>query len=201
VQASTYFEAQPQTIAFTTPGSLVVGGSTPLSATATSGLPVAFTSNTPGVCTVSGNGVTALAAGTCSVTASQPGDLDFLAAADVTRTLTVEAPPVIVDPDTVDPDIVDPKPQVLACAKTPPSKLKRRGTTVVLPKNCRTTAGQTVTVQVTGTRKSLRKVKVTKKAGKTVVRTFGKRALLTITYRAPATGDFTAFSASRTYRV
>jgi GNAT superfamily N-acetyltransferase len=45
-----------------------------LSATASSGLPVAFTGNTPTVCTVSDNLVTLLAVGVCSITSMQDGN-------------------------------------------------------------------------------------------------------------------------------
>jgi hypothetical protein len=126
IQAGTYFEARSQDITFSQPGDLTVGASATLTATATSGLPVTLTTTTPAVCAVAGNQLTALAAGTCSIVASQPGDVDFLAAADVTRTVaTVRGQ------------------QRLACAKTPPARLKKRGKTVVLPKKlpyrCRST--------------------------------------------------------------
>ncbi len=49
-------------------------------ALATSGLPVAFISGTPSVCSVSGTLVTGLSAGTCTVTATQPGSADVAAA-------------------------------------------------------------------------------------------------------------------------
>ena len=52
-----------------------------VAATATSGLTVAFASNSLAVCTVSGTSVTLLTAGTCSITASQAGDADWNAAA------------------------------------------------------------------------------------------------------------------------
>ena len=65
----------PQTIAF---GALADQpyGSAPfnVTATATSGLPVTFASTTPAVCTVSGATVTLLAAGPCTIQATQPGN-------------------------------------------------------------------------------------------------------------------------------
>ena len=67
-----------------------------LSATATSGLAVTFTSNSTAVCTVSGVDVTLISAGTCSITASQAGSSVYAAATPVTRTFTVFAPPAIV---------------------------------------------------------------------------------------------------------
>ena len=60
-----------------------------ISATASSGLPVTFTSNTVFVCTVSGNTVTLAATGTCSITASQAGNATYAAASPVTQTFTV----------------------------------------------------------------------------------------------------------------
>ena len=64
----------PQTISFSPLGALQLNSSTPLSATATSGLAVVFTSQTPAVCSVSGASVTAVAGGTCTIAANQPGD-------------------------------------------------------------------------------------------------------------------------------
>jgi alpha-tubulin suppressor-like RCC1 family protein len=45
-------------------------------ATATSGLPITYTSSTPSKCTVSGTTVTVVGAGTCTIVASQPGGTD-----------------------------------------------------------------------------------------------------------------------------
>jgi hypothetical protein len=60
-----------------------------ISATATSGLPVAFGSSTPGVCTVTGNTVTLAAAGNCTITADQSGNATYSAAPQVSRTFLV----------------------------------------------------------------------------------------------------------------
>ena len=62
-----------------------------LTATASSGLPVSFMSNSPTVCTVTGIIVALLGAGTCSITASQPGNSTFAAAPSVTQTFAVSA--------------------------------------------------------------------------------------------------------------
>lgn len=81
---------QTQTIAFgSLPNETLGTGPFPLSATASSGLGVIFASNTPVVCTVSGAAVTLVAAGACSITASQPGNSLYDAAAPVTQTFTV----------------------------------------------------------------------------------------------------------------
>jgi len=58
-------------------------------ATASSGLAVSFASTTASVCTVSGSTVTIVAAGTCSITASQAGNADYAAATPVTQSFTV----------------------------------------------------------------------------------------------------------------
>ena len=60
-----------------------------LTATASSGLPVTYTSSDANVATVSGNIVTILKAGSVTITASQGGNANYLAAADVQQTLTV----------------------------------------------------------------------------------------------------------------
>ena len=44
-----------------------------VSASASSGLPISFSSNTPLVCSVGGNVVTAIASGTCTLVAAQAG--------------------------------------------------------------------------------------------------------------------------------
>jgi len=62
-----------------------------ISATATSGLPVAFGSSTPGVCTVTGNTVTLVAAGNCTITADQSGNATYSAAPQVSRTFLVSS--------------------------------------------------------------------------------------------------------------
>jgi hypothetical protein len=54
-----------------------------VSATASSGLAVSFSSLTTGVCTVSGTTVSVLAGGTCTIQASQAGSVSYLAATPV----------------------------------------------------------------------------------------------------------------------
>lgn len=67
-------------------------------ATASSNLPVDYASTTPGVCTVSGAAVTMVSAGTCRLTASQPGNTLWLAAADVSQDIELVAIPVSPPP-------------------------------------------------------------------------------------------------------
>jgi hypothetical protein len=59
------------------------------STTAGSGLPVTFTSQTLSVCTVSGNVVSAIAVGTCTIPADQAGNARYSAAPTVTQGFAV----------------------------------------------------------------------------------------------------------------
>jgi hypothetical protein len=85
---------KPQSITFTAPGSGTVGVPLTLSATASSGLKVAFSvdpASDAGVCTVSGNTVTFSAAGTCVMDANQAGNATYAAAPPVQQTIKVQA--------------------------------------------------------------------------------------------------------------
>jgi hypothetical protein len=62
-----------------------------LSATSSSGLPVTFASDNPSVASVSGNTLSITGVGTANITASQAGDANYLAAADVSRAQVVVA--------------------------------------------------------------------------------------------------------------
>jgi 2',3'-cyclic-nucleotide 2'-phosphodiesterase (5'-nucleotidase family) len=68
-----------------------------ISGTASSGLPVAFTSTNPSVATVSGNVVTIVAAGTTNIVANQPGNSDVEPAPPVSNQLVVTpgSPPAV----------------------------------------------------------------------------------------------------------
>ena len=69
-----------QTLTFAPAPDLVVGGNAPTSAVASSGLPVAYSSQTPLVCTISVSApviVKGITAGTCTLTANQSGDASF----------------------------------------------------------------------------------------------------------------------------
>ena len=82
-----------QTITFAEPASQsLTTGSLDLSASASSSLSVSYASSTTSVCTVSGSTVSFVAAGTCSITASQSGDSTYAAATSVTRSFTIAAP-------------------------------------------------------------------------------------------------------------
>src|SRR5262249_23678288 len=87
--AASQANAASQTITFG-PLANVIFGVPPftISAAASSGLPVSFTSSTPKVCTVTGNTVTIVGVGRCSITASQGGNTNYLAAPPVTQSFT-----------------------------------------------------------------------------------------------------------------
>lgn len=104
-QASVHLQAasgSAQTVTFTAPGSTPVGSSLTLAATDTSGLPVAYTSQTPTVCSVSGGQVTTLQIGTCTIAASQAGDVGYwLPAATVLRSFQISGMPQSISFDNV----------------------------------------------------------------------------------------------------
>ena len=80
-----------QTITFENPGSQDFGTNPMLVATSDSGLPVTFTSDTPGVCTITSDGVlTFVTAGPATITASQAGNSEYFPAS-VSRSFTVNA--------------------------------------------------------------------------------------------------------------
>ncbi len=81
--------ALSQTISFAPLANQVQGTPVTLIASATSGLPVSFTSLTPAVCTVSGTTAALINPGTCNIQASQPGNAQYAAATPVTQGLTV----------------------------------------------------------------------------------------------------------------
>jgi hypothetical protein len=68
-----HHEAQTVTFAVI-PAQLLSTGTLALSATASSGMPVTFSSSTPAVCTVTGSTATLIATGTCSLLATQAGN-------------------------------------------------------------------------------------------------------------------------------
>lgn len=79
-----------QTITFNTLPSKTFGDSPfVLSTSASSNLPITYTSSDPTVAKISGNTVTILKAGIVTITASQPGDDSYNSAAEVQQTLTI----------------------------------------------------------------------------------------------------------------
>jgi hypothetical protein len=80
-----------QTITLATVPAQAAGSYYALTASASSGLPVGLFSQTPTVCTVAGSVVDAIASGTCTLLASQPGNTTYAAAPTVTSSFTVNA--------------------------------------------------------------------------------------------------------------
>ena len=78
-----------QTVSFGTAPTLVYGGTGTVSASATSGLAVSYSSLTPLVCSVSGNTLTVLTMGTCSIAADQAGNGNYSAASQVSQSVVV----------------------------------------------------------------------------------------------------------------
>ena len=81
-----------QTITFAHPAS---GGATygdapiPVTPSSSSGLTVSLTSSDSAVCTYAGGGINIIAPGTCTISAAQAGDENYLAAASIDHTLVV----------------------------------------------------------------------------------------------------------------
>jgi hypothetical protein len=89
-----------QSISFANPGAQNFGTAPTLTATASSGLTVTFTSSTTGVCTItSGGALTFVTAGTCTINADQAGNGAYLAATQVSQSFAVN--PVVPGAPTV----------------------------------------------------------------------------------------------------
>ena len=73
------------------PGGQLVGVAVQLSAVSSSGLPVSFSSATPGVCTISGNNAILVNTGFCTVNADQSGDANFNPATQIQRSFAVNS--------------------------------------------------------------------------------------------------------------
>lgn len=86
---------QAQTITFAPAPALALGGSATVTAQASSGLPVRYASDTPGVCSVNGGTgvVTSLGPGTCTIAATQDGNATYAAAPRATQALGVQVDP------------------------------------------------------------------------------------------------------------
>src|SRR5205814_77363 len=86
-------EGAPQRITFTAVPNQTFGARPPtLAATASSGLPITFVVLTPAVCAVSGNTISLVVAGACTVRASQDGNANYSPAPDVDQSITYGPP-------------------------------------------------------------------------------------------------------------
>ncbi len=89
---------------------MTLGSTLSISATATSGLPVTYTSSAPDIISVNGNTLTANKVGTAVITASQTGNCTFAPAENITKEFTVndKATPVFWlnnNPDQTEADL------------------------------------------------------------------------------------------------
>jgi sugar lactone lactonase YvrE len=101
VNQSFQVTAESQTITFGTLSNQVLGSAPfTVSATSASGLPVSFASTTPLVCTVSGATVTLVAAGKCTIEATQAGNTTYAAATPVDESFWVTPTPLSFVPMT-----------------------------------------------------------------------------------------------------
>jgi len=84
-----------QTISFPQPATqtFLQNGTFPISATASSGLPVSFVSLDSSICSVASSTVTMLNPGTCLIEALQPGNNNYLSASTVTRSIQLASGP------------------------------------------------------------------------------------------------------------
>jgi hypothetical protein len=97
----------PQTITFTLPTTMTVkDADQPPKTSSTSGLTVVLASNTPSVCTIDFLKIHAVAAGTCSITASVAGTTVFSQAIPVVRSFVVLAIK-IVNPNQPTPPVLE----------------------------------------------------------------------------------------------
>jgi hypothetical protein len=106
VQQSFAVGLTAQTISFTStpPSGAVAGGAGyTVTATASSGLAVAFTlsAGSAGVCTISGASVSFVGGGTCTVNANQPGNGSYQAAPQAQQSFTVAGSPPPKSPQTI----------------------------------------------------------------------------------------------------
>lgn len=169
-----------------------------LSATASSGLDVTYASQTTSICKVSGATAVLLAAGTCTITASQVGNGTYDPAPDVSNSFTVRS-------STSQPQV-----PVGSCANLAlPKRVKPDGDTALIPRGgCVTNAGQVVRVSASATFRSASArgdviwYRLIRKANrKVLIRTYGHRIGLTIRLGAKATGTYGAYSVVRRYRL
>ena len=135
-----------QTITFGTIATQTVGTPLTLSATASSGLPVSLASTTGSVCTVAGNTATMLTSGTCTIQATQAGNISYSAATPVSQTFTVNAASQTITFGTIAAQNVG-TPLTLSATATSGLAVSYASTTTSV---C-TVSGNTATMLTTGT--------------------------------------------------
>ena len=137
-----------QTINFSNPGNqTMLNTSVILTATSTSGLPVALNSTTPSVCSVSGVTATLLQPGVCTITADQAGNSAYQPAPTVTRSFNITQASQTIN-ITIPPDIT------FAASTVTISITATSGlpvTTAVMTPSVCSLSGQVVTILSAGT--------------------------------------------------
>lgn len=170
-----------------------------LTATASSGLAVSYSSITPDMCTVTGAAITYVTAGTCVIVASQPGNDIYGPAASVTRAFEITE---VKQSQTPAPGSVK-----------VPSSIPASGSTLVASLNPHTTAGTPIKVRAKCTLMkrskaasrgdlrlcSLARVTKGKKRG-TYLKTYGKRIKVTLTWSAAGSSTLDPYKLVKTYR-
>jgi hypothetical protein len=145
VSRSAVVKTQSQTVTFGPIPSQVIGTPLALVATASSGLPVTFSTTTTMVCSTSGTTANFVATGTCTIVASQQGN-DTYAAASQSRSFTVNREPQIIAFPTVPPQLVGTTFTVAATATSGLPVTFTASTTAVC-----SVSGSTVTLVASGT--------------------------------------------------
>lgn len=186
-----------------------------VSASASSGLPVSFSSLTDSVCSVSGaDGSTVSVqgvAGTCTIAANQAGNETYAAAEQVTQSFEVYLGQV----------------PVAGCVKDSKQKpIPARGTRTLMAPKCRTTADQVIAVSVSARQtrgdvqlyrlfcakksghytpqqvltESKTRAAVCPRGGSLKIKTFGHELRFKISWSAPGVGEYAPYFVRRTYR-
>ena len=159
-------------------------------ATASSGLPVSYASTTTGVCTIAGSTISFVAAGTCSITASQAGNANYAAATPVTRTFNVtKGVNTITFPALANTPFTSPPPTPAATASSGLPVSYASTTTGVC-----TIAGSTISFVKAGTCsiKATQAGNANYAAATAVTQSFSVTAVNTITFPALANTPFTS---------
>jgi hypothetical protein len=113
-----------------------------LTATASSGLPVTYTATPPSVCTVAGSTASFVGTGSCTITATQPGNASYAAATPQSQTFTVN-PALLPQTITFNPIVAQPTGSSLMPIATASSGLPV--TFSVVPNGNCSISGNTVT--------------------------------------------------------
>jgi hypothetical protein len=175
---------RPQTITFVAPATknmtdadFLPGG------TASSGLAITYTSDTPLTCTIVAGKIHLVAPGTCTVTANQAGNGTYIAAPSVTQSFSIKETQTITFPTIAD-QSEGSAPISLAATASSGLAITYTSTT---PSIC-TVSGSTVTLVTAGNCgiKASQAGDSTYSAAADVTNTFVVKELQTITYAAPA---------------